>query len=88
MDSLPLSVTKIQAVWDLLPPGDRMEFLFDFSMYHERWSVLGQGDFEPAKSLEKGLEVMRELFQRPARKRCQQMYGMRSIRWEKTIWKR
>ena len=54
MDSLPLSVTKIQAVWDLLPPGDRMEFLFDFSMYHERWSVLGQGDFEPAKSLEKG----------------------------------
>lgn len=57
MDSVPLSRTKVKAVWDLLPADQRMEFLFDFSMYHERWSALGQGDFVKERSLEKGAET-------------------------------
>lgn len=57
MDSVPLSWTKVQAVWDLLPAGQRMEFLFDFSMYHGRWSALAQGDFIKERSLEKGAEA-------------------------------
>lgn len=57
MDSVPLSWTKIQAIWDLLPAEHRLEFLFDFSMYHERWNVLGQGDFVKERSLEKGAEA-------------------------------
>lgn len=56
MDSVPLSFTKLQAVWDLVPADQRMEFLFDFSMYHERWDALAQGDFVKERSLEKGAE--------------------------------
>ncbi|MCI8430749.1 MAG: hypothetical protein HFI16_10955 [Lachnospiraceae bacterium] len=61
MDALPMSWTKLQAIWDLLPPGDRMEFLFDFSLYHERWSLLGKEDFDPVKSPEKGAEGYAEI---------------------------
>lgn len=57
LDSVPLSVTKIQAVMDLLPREDWMEFLFDFSMYHERWKDLGQTDFVLDRSSEKGAEA-------------------------------
>lgn len=57
LDSVPLSGTKIQAVWDLLPSEERMEFLFPFSMYHDRWSMLGQGDFIRERSLEKGAQA-------------------------------
>lgn len=57
MDSVPLSGVKVQAVTDLLPSEDWMEYLFDFSMYHERWSSLGQTDFVLERSCEKGAEA-------------------------------
>lgn len=61
MDSVPLSWTKLQAIRDLLPADEWMEFLFDFSMYHGRWSSLGQGDFEQLRTLEKGAEARTEI---------------------------
>lgn len=39
-DTMPLSANKVSAVYDLLPKGKRMEFLFDFSYYHTRWSEI------------------------------------------------
>lgn len=46
MDIWPLSRTKIMAVRDLISsPEIRKEFLWDFTLYHERWSNLNAGDF-------------------------------------------
>lgn len=47
MDVWPLSKTKIAAVYDLISDREiRKEFLFEFSLYHSRWSSLEQEDFE------------------------------------------
>jgi hypothetical protein len=46
MDVWPLNKTKINAINDLISsPARRMEFLFDFSLYHGRWSNLFEDDF-------------------------------------------
>ena len=46
MDIWPLGRTKIAAVTDLISdPGIRGEFLWDFTLYHDRWSVLDSDDF-------------------------------------------
>ncbi len=46
MDTWPLSVTKIQAVCDLISDNEfRAEFLFPFSLYHSRWSTINSDDF-------------------------------------------
>ena len=54
LDSLPLSMNKIKAIWDLAPSGNRMEYLWDFSVYKERWEELTSDDFIPRLSVEKG----------------------------------
>ena len=41
-DNMPLSKNKIEAVFDLLPEGKRMEYLFDFSIYHTRWNEIDE----------------------------------------------
>ncbi len=41
IDCMPMGPAKLQAVYDLLPPGERMEFLFDIVLYHDRWKELG-----------------------------------------------
>ncbi len=47
LDAFPLSATKVRAVNDLISSFDRrMEFLFDFSIYHGRWSQIQRDDFE------------------------------------------
>lgn len=57
LDAMPLSLTKIKAVFDLLPdPESRIEFLFPFTMYHNRWDSLEQKDFMPDYNTEKGAE--------------------------------
>lgn len=46
MDIWPLGRTKIAAVTDLIAdPEIRREFLWDFSLYHDRWSALESDDF-------------------------------------------
>ncbi len=46
MDAYPLSKLKIAAVNDLIQDQDvRNQFLFDFMVYHDRWSELDKNDF-------------------------------------------
>lgn len=46
-DSVPLTMDKIRMVCDLLEkPEDRLEFIWSFAAYHERWQDLGKSDFE------------------------------------------
>lgn len=53
-DFMPINATKVSAVYDLLPEGERLEFLFPLVRYHSRWSELDQvfresGTFAPEK---------------------------------------
>ena len=57
-DDMPLSKHKIEAVFDLLPEGKRMEYLFDFSIYHTRWNEIDETFFKKAyPSTEKGANL-------------------------------
>ncbi|EOS78018.1 hypothetical protein C819_00634 [Lachnospiraceae bacterium 10-1] len=48
MDIWPISKTKIAAVNDLISdPEIRKEFLWNFTLYHGRWSSITAGDFKP-----------------------------------------
>ena len=52
-DFWPLSKHKIAAVNDLIAePSLRTQFLWDFSLYHDRWDVLDAGDFGAGQSTE------------------------------------
>lgn len=54
-DSIPLSPTKVRAACDLFDTAEqRMEFLFNFYIYHNRWDSLSWEDFKPPVSLQKG----------------------------------
>lgn len=47
LDSIPLSKTKVMAVYDLFDDFDsRAEYLWSFSLYHDRWDELKRDDFE------------------------------------------
>lgn len=47
LDSIPLSKTKVMAVCDLFDDFDsRAEYLWNFSLYHDRWDELKRDDFE------------------------------------------
>lgn len=55
LDEIPLSLTKVRAVCDLFDDTDsRMEYLWNFSMYHNRWSELKKDDFTTEYGLGKG----------------------------------
>lgn len=63
-DSVPLSLTKIQAVFDLVEPQQwddyrarRMELLWNFSIYHSTWNEVYLGSFRPSWSYQKGAEL-------------------------------
>ena len=57
-DSIPFSLTKIRAVWDLFPSiKTQLGFLWNFSLYHDRWQELGFEDFVPPVLLEKGAKT-------------------------------
>lgn len=57
LDAMPLSITKFKAVMDLMPDLEaKVEFLFPFTMYHNRWDSLTEQDFQPEYSIEKGGE--------------------------------
>lgn len=74
LDTFPLSMTKVKAIWDLLDdpaldeaiengtaresdePRTKIGLLWDYSVYHSRWTEIGQSDFEPSQTYEKGAE--------------------------------
>lgn len=54
-DSIPFSPTKLRAVFDIFDTTEeRIEYLFGFYSYHNRWEELGNRDFSPAYSISKG----------------------------------
>lgn len=58
MDNFALSRTKISAINDLFTdPLKKQEYLFDFSLYHNRWSELSKIDFEGGQSVQYGGEI-------------------------------
>ena len=71
MDIWPLGRTKIAAVTDLISdPEIRKEFLWDFALYHDRWSALGSDDFtalsgQLESSYLLGAEQRKELYLNP-----------------------
>lgn len=45
-DAIPLSRDKIDAVWDIFDDYDqRLDYLWNFILYHNRWEDLGSRDF-------------------------------------------
>lgn len=53
MDYWPLSKTKVNTVVDLISDNKlRAEILFDFIVYHDRWSSLDAKDFDEAYKVE------------------------------------
>lgn len=53
-DEFPLSVNKVKAICDLAEEGNRMAYLWPFSVYHSRWNELTKSDFTANPSLDKG----------------------------------
>lgn len=57
LDAMPLSAIKLQAIHDLLPDFDsRFEFLWNYTIYHNRWRELSEQDYKPRYNIEKGSE--------------------------------
>lgn len=57
-DSMPLSVNKIRASFDLnANSADALELLFPFSIYHSRWEELSMEDFSPRMSVANGATI-------------------------------
>ena len=48
LDGMRLGVPKIRAVYDLVEPGERAEYMFPVIAYHTRWKELGRTDLEAA----------------------------------------
>lgn len=56
-DTLPISKDKIAAIEDLLPE-QKEEFLWPFSLYHNRWNELSKKDFLTDTVSYKGAEIL------------------------------
>lgn len=58
IDHLPLDGNKLRMICDLMDdPKDRLEFIWDFAAYHDRWWDLDQADFEKEINWQKGAEI-------------------------------
>ena len=59
LDHIPLSVTKLQTIWELCPSGTRAEFIFPFIKYHSRWNELSTYDltYRNYRNCRKGADV-------------------------------
>ena len=56
-DAFPLNATKVKAALDLTEDKmQRAELIWDFSIYHDRWSQIVMNDFVPGATPEKGAE--------------------------------
>lgn len=59
IDHMPLSLTKLNLIYDICPRGSRAEFIFPFILYHSRWNEMSTYDFTSYKykNNRKGAEV-------------------------------
>lgn len=58
IDHLPLNANKIRMVCDLMEkPEDRLQFIWKFAAYHDRWWDLEQEDFEESINIQKGAKL-------------------------------
>ncbi len=58
MDAMPLNANKIWMICDLMEdPKDRVEFIWNFAAYHDRWWDLDRADFEKDINIQKGAEI-------------------------------
>ena len=71
-DAMPLNTNKLRMIGDLVDdPKDRLEFIWDFAVYHDRWWDLDREDFEKQINIQKGAEIAidvvppKEMAQRP-----------------------
>ena len=46
-DYMRAGLPRLRMIFDLLPPGERAEYLFDLIAYHTRWKQLTAADFAP-----------------------------------------
>lgn len=57
IDAYPLSENKCRTVFDLFDSTvERLEYLWDFTTYHYRWSELKKSDFQPQYGMDKGAD--------------------------------
>lgn len=57
-DFMRLGVPKLRMIYELLPRGERAEYLFDVIAYHTRWKELTDADYAPPDVSEKGTETL------------------------------
>ncbi|MBD5134482.1 MAG: hypothetical protein HDT39_00755 [Lachnospiraceae bacterium] len=58
-DSLPLSKSKIQAAYDVFDDYENnYDFIFNFALYHNRWTELSEEDFNVTYSVAKGSGIL------------------------------
>jgi len=58
-DNMSPGLPKARMVFDLLPRGERAEYLFNIIAYHSRWKELSAADFAPPDVSAKGTEALR-----------------------------
>ncbi len=56
-DVFPLSANKMNAVYDLIEPKERIGFLWKFALYHSRWNQLSKEEFMPQAEPHKGADL-------------------------------
>ena len=57
-DHMRLGAPKLRMLWELLPAGERAEYLFDLIAYHTRWKELTEADFAPPDTSGLGFEPL------------------------------
>ena len=57
LDEFPMTKTKALAINDLFKNENKMEFYWQFSLYHNRWSKLNKEDFIYKSNIEMGAEM-------------------------------
>lgn len=57
LDNFPWSLNKLEAIYDLIEPELRTEFLFPLIKFHSRWKNLSQKDFSPIINQTRGAVI-------------------------------
>ncbi|MEY8326751.1 SGNH/GDSL hydrolase family protein [Lachnospiraceae bacterium 54-11] len=65
LDRIPLDKVKADGIRDVVEEEKRLDFIWKFSIYHNRWNELDREDFEKSVSREKGAESRIELTKEP-----------------------
>ena len=62
-DNMNPGLPKARMVCDLLPRGERAEYLFNVILYHTRWKELTEADFAPPDVSARGTQVLHGSYQ-------------------------